>query len=84
MPPNIGEREVVIEDTKESVQDALLRLTSPTNYTGNPSLSIPCGKAKNGLPIGVQLIAKHGEEALLYQFGDALEEILGVPQILST
>lgn len=76
--PAIGEREIVIEGQKESVQDALLRLTSPTNYTGNPSLSIPCGKAKNGLPIGVQLIAKHEEEALLYQFGNALEEALRI------
>ncbi|WP_241774662.1 MULTISPECIES: amidase [Lysinibacillus] len=76
--PNIGERKIVIEDTTESVQDALLRLTSPTNYTGNPSLSIPCGKAKNGLPIGVQLIAKHEEEATLYQFGEALEEALSI------
>ena len=78
LPPNIGQREVVIDNEKESVQDALLRLTSPTNYTGNPSLSIPCGKSANGLPIGVQFIAKHENEAKLYQFGYAFEEALGL------
>ncbi|MCO0598508.1 amidase family protein [Peribacillus butanolivorans] len=58
----------------EAVRHALLRLTSPTKYTGNPSLSIPCGMSKNNLPIGLQLISKHGNEAVLYQFGYALEQ----------
>lgn len=74
--PNVGQREVNIEGEKETVQRALLRLTSPTNYTGNPSLSIPCGKNKNGLPIGVQFFAKHNHEAKLYQFGYALQQAL--------
>ncbi|WP_342366388.1 amidase family protein [Peribacillus sp. TH14] len=74
LPTDIGQREVQINDQKEEVRHALLRLTSPTNYTGNPSLSIPCGMSKNALPIGVQLIAKHGNDAELYQFGYALEQ----------
>ncbi|MFE4354213.1 amidase [Peribacillus butanolivorans] len=74
LPTDIGQREVQINDQKEAVRHALLRLTSPTNYTGNPSLSIPCGMSKNTLPIGLQLISKHGNEAVLYQFGYALEQ----------
>lgn len=76
IPTNIGQREVEINGQKEAVRHALLRLTSPTNYTGNPSLSIPCGMSKNALPIGVQFIAKHGNEAELYQFGYVLEQSL--------
>jgi aspartyl-tRNA(Asn)/glutamyl-tRNA(Gln) amidotransferase subunit A len=76
LPTDIGQREVVVNGKVEAVRHALLRLTSPTDYTGNPSLSLPCGFSKNGLPIGVQLIAKHGNEAKLYQFGYALEQNL--------
>jgi len=76
LPTDIGQREVEIGNQKELVRSALLRLTSITNYTGNPSISIPCGLSKSGLPIGAQLIEKHGNEARLYQFAYALEQSL--------
>jgi aspartyl-tRNA(Asn)/glutamyl-tRNA(Gln) amidotransferase subunit A len=76
LPTDIGQREVVVNGQAEAVRHALLRLTSPTDYTGNPSLSLPCGFSKSGLPIGIQLIAKHGNEDKLYQFGYALEQSL--------
>ncbi|MGG1663928.1 amidase [Brevibacillus sp. NRS-1366] len=74
LPTNIDQREVMIGDYQEGVRQALLRLTSPTNFTGNPGLSIPCGFSKSGLPIGFQLIGMHREEAQLYQFGYAYEQ----------
>ncbi|WP_042348019.1 Asp-tRNA(Asn)/Glu-tRNA(Gln) amidotransferase GatCAB subunit A [Bacillus massiliigorillae] len=74
LPTNINQRELVLGDNIEHVRHALLRLTSPTNYTGNPSLSVPCGLSTNGLPIGFQLIGMHGEESLLYQFGYSYEQ----------
>lgn len=73
LPPDIGQREVKIHQHAEHVRRALLRFTSPFNYTGHPSLSIPCGVAKNGLPIGCQLVAKYHHEAVLYQFAYAFE-----------
>ena len=40
--------------------------TIPSNLAGNASLSIPCGTAKSGLPLGLQLIADaFGEPRLL-------------------
>lgn len=77
LPTDIGQREVTINHTSVSTQHALLKLTSPFNYTGNPALSIPIGMSKSGLPIGIQLIGKHGDEEKLYQFGYALESELG-------
>jgi len=74
LPTTINQREVMIGDHQEGVRQALLRLTSPTNFTGNPGLSIPCGFSKSGLPIGFQLIERHGAEAHLYQFGYAYEQ----------
>lgn len=76
LPTDIGQRGVLVNGEPEAVRHALLRLTSPTDYTGNPSMSMPCGFSKSGLPIGVQLIGKHGQEDKLYQFGYALEQNL--------
>jgi len=44
------------------------------NLTGNPAISIPVGKDANGLPIGVQLMAKNFHEAALFAFS---KEVLG-------
>lgn len=77
LPPAIGQRKVKIQHYTEHVRQALLRFTSPFNYTGHPSLSIPCGVAKSGLPIGCQLVAKHHHEAVLYQFAYAFERKRG-------
>ena len=43
------------------------------NVTGQPALSLPLGQHSNGLPIGVQLGARHAEEDLLIQLGAVLE-----------
>ncbi|SIT72554.1 Asp-tRNA(Asn)/Glu-tRNA(Gln) amidotransferase GatCAB subunit A [Edaphobacillus lindanitolerans] len=81
LPTCIGQREAEIGNETEAVRSALLRLTSPTNYTGNPSLSIPSGLSGSGLPIGVQLIGKHRTEATLYRVAYALEQELGLQRV---
>jgi aspartyl-tRNA(Asn)/glutamyl-tRNA(Gln) amidotransferase subunit A len=59
----------------EELRVGLLRLASPFNTTGFPALSLPCGVTADGLPIGLQLAAKPGEEAVLLGVARALEEI---------
>jgi len=70
----IDQKETAIGGYEESVRSALTRLTGPTNHTGFPSLSIPCGFTASGLPVGVQLIGRPFGEATLYRFGRAYEE----------
>jgi len=48
--------------------------TVPVNIAGLPALSLPCAKTPEGLPIGMQLIAKPFDEALLYRAGYAFEQ----------
>ena len=60
-------------------KDALLNrlediYTVPANLVGIPAISVPFGKDNKGLPIGVQLMANHYEEALLLQMAYALEQ----------
>lgn len=51
----------------------LLRFSGPFDCSGNPTLSLPCGFAADGLPYSLQLIARHGEEPLLCRAGLAYE-----------
>lgn len=46
--------------------------TAPFNMTGNPAMSVPLFM-NNGLPIGSQLVAAHGNEALLLALAAQLE-----------
>lgn len=41
--------------------------TVQANIAGIPAISVPCGKASNGLPIGLQLMGNYFEEAKLLQ-----------------
>jgi aspartyl-tRNA(Asn)/glutamyl-tRNA(Gln) amidotransferase subunit A len=59
--------------TYSLAMDLLDYLTAPVNLAGIPSLSIPGGFTKSGLPIGFQLIGPDLSETLLYQTGYAYE-----------
>jgi len=69
----IDERKVDVGGYEESVRSAVTRLTGPTNLTGFPSLSVPCGSTASGLPVGAQLIGRPFDDATLYRFGHAYQ-----------
>jgi aspartyl-tRNA(Asn)/glutamyl-tRNA(Gln) amidotransferase subunit A len=50
--------------------------TIGVNLCGVPAISIPVGKTDGGLPVGVQLIAKHYDEQTLLDGAFSLETIL--------
>ena len=51
------------------------RCTSPSNATGLPAMSVPCGFIESGLPIGFQLITRPFEEQLLFQVAFGYESV---------
>ena len=46
--------------------------TLPANIAGLPGMSIPCGQSE-GLPVGLQVIAKYWDEAMLFRVAAAYE-----------
>ncbi|MDO3393109.1 Asp-tRNA(Asn)/Glu-tRNA(Gln) amidotransferase subunit GatA [Ligilactobacillus sp. 110_WCHN] len=49
-------------------------LTIPMNLAGVPAMSIPGGFTKDGLPVGIHLVAPRFDEEMLYQAGYAFEQ----------
>jgi aspartyl-tRNA(Asn)/glutamyl-tRNA(Gln) amidotransferase subunit A len=47
-------------------------LTIPANIVGNPAISVPAGTV-DGLPVGMQLIGRHHDDALLLDLARAVE-----------
>ncbi|MDQ1147929.1 aspartyl-tRNA(Asn)/glutamyl-tRNA(Gln) amidotransferase subunit A [Bacillus sp. SORGH_AS 510] len=48
-------------------------LTIPVNLAGVPGISVPCG-FEAGLPLGLQIIGKHFDEATIYRVAHAFEQ----------
>jgi Asp-tRNA(Asn)/Glu-tRNA(Gln) amidotransferase A subunit family amidase len=48
-------------------------LTWTFNLSGHPAVSIPAGFTGRGEPVGLQLVARHGQEALLLAVALAAE-----------
>jgi aspartyl-tRNA(Asn)/glutamyl-tRNA(Gln) amidotransferase subunit A len=48
--------------------------TVQANLTGFPAISVPAGKNKEGLPFGVQLMARRFEEATMFAFAKYVQE----------
>ena len=51
-------------------------LTIISNIYGNPAVSIPAGTV-NGLPVGLQVLARHHRDAELFDVGLAYEREIG-------
>jgi aspartyl-tRNA(Asn)/glutamyl-tRNA(Gln) amidotransferase subunit A len=63
---------VSIQGKDENVRMAATRLVRAINLIGEPALSIPCGKGRDGMPVGLQLIAAPFAERTLVKVGKGL------------
>ena len=71
--PTIAESDVGNSPDAEAVIQRLTRFTRPINYLGLPSLSIPSGFTRSGLPVGMQLVGRSFDEAVLLRIGAAFQ-----------
>ncbi|WP_308103441.1 amidase [Actinocorallia sp. API 0066] len=54
-------------------------LTWAFNLSGHPAITVPAGFTADGLPVGLQLVARHGEEATLLRVAADAERRLPWP-----
>lgn len=57
-----------------TIRGAWYPYTFPFNLTGHPAISIPCGRSRAGLPIGLQLVAAWHHDRYLLDLAAALEQ----------
>jgi aspartyl-tRNA(Asn)/glutamyl-tRNA(Gln) amidotransferase subunit A len=68
-------QDISIDGVVENATAALLRLTMPFNLAGLPAISIPCGFTASGLPIGLQVVGKPFEEAMILRIAHAYQQL---------
>jgi Asp-tRNA(Asn)/Glu-tRNA(Gln) amidotransferase A subunit family amidase len=71
--PEISEGALPAGETNLPLTDALMRFVRLPNITGFPALSVPAGFDDAAMPVGLQLIGRPWEEALLLRIGLAVE-----------
>jgi len=72
-PPKVGQYQGM---TGEEVFRSVVPIgafTAPFNVSGQPAVSVPMGRAKNGLPMGVQLVGRRWTDRKLLALAAELE-----------
>jgi aspartyl-tRNA(Asn)/glutamyl-tRNA(Gln) amidotransferase subunit A len=49
--------------------------TYPFNLTGQPAVSVPCGRTKADLPVGLQIVGRRFADATVLRAARAWEQI---------
>ena len=75
-PPEIGFTDPATVPASEisKRQTAMFPFAALFNFTGQPSLSLPLGMSKAGLPIGLMFTARYADEATLFRLAGQLEK----------
>jgi amidase len=56
-----------------AARSASVGFTSLFNSSGHPAMSVPLAMSRSGLPLGVQFVARFGDEATLFRLASQLE-----------
>ncbi|MGY2128542.1 amidase [Blastococcus sp. SYSU DS0617] len=71
-PVDAGPAEVVARGLEMIVN------TAPFDLSGHPAMSLPCAMS-NGLPVGLMLVGRHGDERTVLRASDAFEKHVFAP-----
>jgi aspartyl-tRNA(Asn)/glutamyl-tRNA(Gln) amidotransferase subunit A len=74
--PPIGSDRIAIGGWSGSVRMALMINTAPFNLTGMPAVSVPAGTGALGLPMGLQIVGRAGEDERLLTAAARFEKLL--------
>jgi aspartyl-tRNA(Asn)/glutamyl-tRNA(Gln) amidotransferase subunit A len=73
--PYVGEVDPASPAFKAKTLYALSRFTRFVNYLGLPALAVPAGFDSRGMPVGLQIIGRPDNEALLIDMGRRLQSV---------
>ncbi|ORX70191.1 amidase signature enzyme [Linderina pennispora] len=73
-PTAIGPAPKLDGSSEESRVEAYVNdvMTVPASLAGIPAVSVPAGVSKNGLPVGLQLVAQYGDDEFLLETASRL------------
>jgi aspartyl-tRNA(Asn)/glutamyl-tRNA(Gln) amidotransferase subunit A len=69
----LGEK---VDDPLEMYLSDIYTITG--DLAGIPCMSVPCGRTAAGLPVGMQILANHFDEAGMFRVADAFEKAGGI------
>ncbi|MEE9199772.1 MAG: amidase [Dehalococcoidia bacterium] len=70
----LGRRPTMIAGQEVSKLWGATPFTPGFNMTGNPAANVPCGFSSEGLPIGLHIVGRWGEEVTVLRASAALEQ----------
>ena len=70
----VGQNPREIAGQKVSPRFGFIPFTPTFNLTGQPAASVPCGFSDDGMPIGLHIIGRRGEETTVLRASAAFEE----------
>jgi aspartyl-tRNA(Asn)/glutamyl-tRNA(Gln) amidotransferase subunit A len=73
--PSLAETDIDVDPQNWARFMAVSANTRPFNYLGLPTISIPCGADRRGLPIGLQLAARPFAEGRVLNAADAYQRV---------
>ncbi len=53
----------------------------PWTHAGIPSITLPSGRSEMGLPLGLQLVGRFGEDEAVLAHARQIDELLGEPLV---
>lgn len=65
-----------IDDEQEIERTYDRQARTPFNLAGSPAISLPIARSRSGLPIGMQVVARQGDDLKLLSVAHALEQNL--------
>jgi aspartyl-tRNA(Asn)/glutamyl-tRNA(Gln) amidotransferase subunit A len=71
--PLIGQQKIVVDGEEHDTRLLTTRTCRGINLLGYPTISIPCGRTKEGLPIGLQIVGGANRDDVVLGVAAALE-----------
>ncbi len=69
-----GARDVIVRGRPISIMNKVAAFTAVANATGEPACSVPCGFTGDGLPVGLMLHGRAGDDATVLRTAHAYEQ----------